>query len=155
VVAYTYDNHSFSFWRITCTWLFFCFSALYLFTILIMKISKEQQSVVAIVLGLLVIALLNHNYLFLAVAGIVALAFPFSFLNKPVHKGWMAISNILGWISSHIILFILFYLFLTPLSLLRKLLGKKDMMSHFPGKEKTAFHQRNHIYSSTDFRNPW
>ena len=120
-----------------------------------MKISKEQQSVLAIAAGLLVLAWLNHNYIFLAIAAIILIAFPFSFLNTSIHKGWMALSKILGWISSHCILFILFYFFLVPISFIRKLSGKQDTMKSVSEKQATLFYQRNHEYSSKDFLNPW
>jgi hypothetical protein len=155
MVADPYDNYSFSFWYFACTWLLVRIGALHLFFILIMKISKEQQSVIAITAGLLILGWLNHHYVFLAAAGIMAISFPFSFLNRPIHKGWMAISKILGWISSHVILFILFYLFLVPVSFLRKLFGKQDVMKFFSEKKSSAFYDRSHLYSSNDFINPW
>jgi hypothetical protein len=155
VVAGTYDHHTLSVWRTTDTGLFFCAGAIYLFIILSMKISKEQQSVIAIVAGLLFIAWLNHSILFLALSLIIAATFPFNFLLVPIHNAWTGLSKILGTISSHIILFIIFYFFLTPISLIRKMTHKKDSMRDFPGKENTGFYKRNHLYTDKDFLNPW
>jgi hypothetical protein len=155
MVADSHDNYTFSFRSAAYTWFLLCTGTLYLFFILIMKISKEQQSVIGIAAGFLLIAWLKHNDVFFLLAGMTAIAFPFPLLNKPMHKSWMALSKILGWISSHCILFILFYGLLTPISLLRKLLGKQDMQKNFPGKDNSAFYQRDHIYGLNDFLNPW
>ncbi|MFI5124515.1 MAG: hypothetical protein ACHQDF_04260 [Chitinophagales bacterium] len=120
-----------------------------------MKISKEQQSVLAIIAGLLAIALIKHRYAFLWAAGIMAICFPFGSLNRPVHKVWTAVSKVLGTISGQCILFILFFLFLVPLSALRKLFGKQEAMRNFRGNATSHFHQRNHLFIPKDFLNPW
>ena len=44
---------------------------------------------------------------------------------KPVHRVWMTVSIILGWIMTRVILSILFYLAVTPTSLLARLVGKR------------------------------
>jgi Na+/glutamate symporter len=49
---------------------------------------------------------------------------------KGVHKYWMAFAVLLGSIVSRIILFILFFLIVTPLSILAKVFGKKFFVSH-------------------------
>jgi hypothetical protein len=38
----------------------------------------------------------------------------------PVQKGWMAFANILGWVNTRIILGLLFYVVLTPISILAR-----------------------------------
>jgi hypothetical protein len=43
---------------------------------------------------------------------------------KPVYKVWMKFAAVMGWIMSRVILLILFYLVLTPTSLLLRLFGK-------------------------------
>ncbi len=51
------------------------------------------------------------------------------FLNvlKPINKLWMTAAIIIGWLMTRVILTILFYLVLTPISLLAKIL-KKDFL---------------------------
>ena len=49
---------------------------------------------------------------------------------KIPHKYWMAFAVILGSIVSRIILFILFFLIVTPLSILAKVFGKKFFISY-------------------------
>ena len=44
-----------------------------------------------------------------------------------VHKGWMAVGHVLGWINTRIILGFVFYLIVTPIGLFRRWLGKDPM----------------------------
>lgn len=53
--------------------------------------------------------------------GLGHLAYP---VMKPIHLVWMRLSQVLGWISTHVILTIFFYLIVTPTGLLMRLLGK-------------------------------
>ena len=154
MVAYTGYCDSFSFRDIAYRGVFFGVGSVYLFVVLAMKISKERQSVIAIVAGFLVIAWIKHSYTLLIAGAAVAVAFPFPVLYKRVHRFWMLISKVLGWISSHIILSILFYLFLTPIALLRRVMGKRDMKVLLENEE-SGFYERNHVYAGKDFLNPW
>ena len=45
----------------------------------------------------------------------------------PIHKGWMWIGHVLGWINTRIILGIVFYGLVTPIGLVFWLLGKDTM----------------------------
>jgi Saxitoxin biosynthesis operon protein SxtJ len=64
----------------------------------------------------------------LVVAGCLllpAVVFPRSLIW--VHKGWMAIGHVLGWINTRIILGIVFYVIVTPIGIFRRWLGKDPM----------------------------
>jgi hypothetical protein len=54
-----------------------------------------------------------------------ALAFPRGLFW--VHKGWMALGHILGWINTRIILGVVFYFIVTPIGVFRSWLGKDPM----------------------------
>lgn len=45
-------------------------------------------------------------------------------LLKPVHKVWMSLAILMSWIMTRIILCLLFYLGITPISFLARLFGK-------------------------------
>jgi hypothetical protein len=47
-----------------------------------------------------------------------------------VHKGWMAIGHVLGWINTRIILGVVFYVIVTPIGIFRRWLGKDPMGRH-------------------------
>jgi multisubunit Na+/H+ antiporter MnhG subunit len=61
------------------------------------------------------------------VSGIfLALAFTFPIALKYPHWAWMKLAHALGWINTRILLTILFYLLVTPVALIRRLLGKAE-----------------------------
>jgi hypothetical protein len=45
----------------------------------------------------------------------------------PIHKGWMWIGHILGWINTRILLGIVFYGLITPIGMVFRLMGKDTM----------------------------
>jgi hypothetical protein len=44
-----------------------------------------------------------------------------------VHKGWMAVGHVMGWVNTRIILGIIFYVVVTPIGILRSWLGRDPM----------------------------
>lgn len=44
-----------------------------------------------------------------------------------IHKGWMFIGHVMGWINTRIILGFFFYVVLTPMGLVARLMGKDFM----------------------------
>ena len=44
-----------------------------------------------------------------------------------IHKGWMTLGHIMGWINTGVILGVVFYIVLTPIGMVRRLLGKDPM----------------------------
>ncbi len=51
----------------------------------------------------------------------------FPALLRPLYRVWMGLSLILGWFVSRIILIFLFYVILTPVGLIARLVGKRFM----------------------------
>lgn len=58
-------------------------------------------------------------------------------LLAPLHKGWMWIGHILGWINTRILLGLVFYLLVTPIGLLFRLMGKDTMRQAFAESSTT------------------
>jgi hypothetical protein len=54
----------------------------------------------------------------------LALAWQFPAALKYPHWAWMKLAHVLGWINTRILLTLLFYLLVTPVALVRRLLGK-------------------------------
>lgn len=63
-------------------------------------------------------------------------------LLRPFHKLWIGLSLVLGFVMSRIILTILFYLVVTPIGLLAKLVGKKFMPLGFDKTTETYWEKR-------------
>lgn len=49
----------------------------------------------------------------------------------PIHKGWMWIGHVLGWINTRILLGVVFYGLVTPIGLIFRLMGKDTMRQTF------------------------
>ena len=56
---------------------------------------------------------------------------------RPVHRVWMFIGNILGWINSRIILSLIFYLVVTPVRIAMSVTRKDPMNRTFDGSAET------------------
>lgn len=76
-----------------------------------------------------VLAALGGTLLLLAAAAPVLLAAP--------HRGWLAFAKVLGRVNSAIFLFLTFFLVLTPLALVLRLLGRDELRRRGPAPAST------------------
>jgi hypothetical protein len=67
--------------------------------------------------------------------GLSHLAYP---IMKPIHIGWMTFAFALGWINTRILLGIFFYLILTPIGVVMRLLGK-DILDEKIERSATSY----------------
>lgn len=81
----------------------------------------------------------KEHYLLLFCMGVFFLLFGFIFpvLLKPVHKVWMAIAIIIGYVMTRVILCALFYLVITPMAFFSRLFGKDALELKFDRKTVT------------------
>ena len=61
----------------------------------------------------------------------IFLGLVFPFLLKPLYWPWMIFAVILGWFMTRLILAILFYLVITPIGLITRLLGKLSIETNW------------------------
>ena len=64
---------------------------------------------------------------------------------KPFNKIWMGLAIVLGFFMSRLILTVLFYIALTPISLVAKLVGKQFMILKYDKSAKTYWEKRKII----------
>jgi Saxitoxin biosynthesis operon protein SxtJ len=83
-------------------------------------------------------------YLYFGVAGLILIVVGilFPIVLKPLNKIWMSLAVVLGWFSSRIILTIVFYLVLTPISIIAKISGKKFLDLKFKLGSETYWIKR-------------
>ena len=55
----------------------------------------------------------------------------------PIHRGWMWIGHVLGWINTRIILGVIFYGLITPTGIVFRMLGKDTMRQTFSDTSST------------------
>jgi multisubunit Na+/H+ antiporter MnhG subunit len=128
-------------------------------TLLIKDVSATQckDSGLALVLICLILALTTSSQYFLPAAIIVLLVtMTAPGLFKPFARFWFGFSHVLGTFVSRILLTLLFYVLVTPVGLVRKVLGKDAMQLKAWKKGHTSvFHNRDHQYKRQDLEHPY
>lgn len=85
----------------------------------------------------------------LAVMILPALFYPFTLF-------WMNLSEILGKLMSKVILTVIFFLFVCPVAVFRRLLGRDPLkLKLFKKDSDSVFFWRNHCYAKDDFITPF
>lgn len=128
-------------------------SAIYLFFVL-MKWKTKHTSLAVIAVGFGLFYFLLHKNWMLVPIGLVLIGFVIAPVGEWIHRGWMLLAKVLGWINSRILLTVLFFVILTPVALLARLLGKTSIQLK-PGNTKSRFTIRNHRYKKEDLEFPW
>ena len=123
------------------------------------KITTEQckdSGLALVLLGLLWALYSGERYILIAaiLCLVLAMSVPGSF--KPFAKLWFKLSHALGTVVSSCLLTVLFYLLVTPVGLLRRMLGKDAMqLKAWKVGTGSVFHVRDHSYRSTDLDHPY
>ena len=100
--------------------------------------------------------LVRHRHSIFITSGISVLFFIFAFIMpnflKPIYVSWMKLAFILGWINTRLILIIMFYLILTPISIVIKLLGK-DLLDKRIDKNKGSYWHKKEskVFNISDY----
>lgn len=100
--------------------------------------------VVLILISLLSWYLGKASFVYFSIAGglFVILAFIAIPVLRPFHKLWMMLALLMGFVMSRVILTILYYLVLTPIGLIAKLVGKKFIPLGFDKNANTYWEKR-------------
>ncbi len=59
-------------------------------------------------------------------------------LRRPLHAGWMRAVTPVGWVVSHVVLGFIYYLVITPIGLLMRLL-RRDRLQLSSGENATSY----------------
>lgn len=123
------------------------------------EITSEQSkdSGLALVLIALLLALWGPTKYFLPL-GIVLLVLVMTApaMFGPFAKLWLGASHALGSIVSRVLLTGLFYLMVTPVGLLRRMMGKDAMqLRSWKQGSKSVFRERNQLFVPEDLEHPY
>lgn len=118
-----------------------------------MNWQTRHTSLLVIITGFCLFYFLFRATWLLVPAAIAVPGFFHAGYGEFIHRGWMKLAMLLGWINSRILLTVLFFLVLTPVALVARLLGKTSIRKN-PDKV-TQFVKRNHLYTKTDLQHPW
>jgi|WetSurMetagenome_2_1015567.scaffolds.fasta_scaffold90461_2 hypothetical protein len=114
------------------------------------KSSKKELRNFALTIGIVLILislifLIKSKFnllLFVIGALIIVLGFTIPKLLLPIQKLWMILAVLLGWLSTRIILGLLFYLVMTPIKYVSKLFGKNFLDLKIDKKQKSYWNYR-------------
>ena len=117
--------------------------------------SDPSKTNLTICLGFIIIYFFSENSLFITIALIVgSLGLISEKSNLSIEKCWFLLAKILGYIVPNIILGLIFYLILTPISLIY-LLFNKDGKIQSKTKKPSQFITVNKNFKPSSFENPW
>ena len=118
---------------------------------------QAKDTGMALVLVCLIVFLVTREVRYVTIATALLLLdmiAPSTF--KPAARLWFGLSGLLGAVMSRVILSLIFYLVLTPMGLLRALLGKDPMRRRqFKKSDASAFRVRDHAFVAADIEQPF
>jgi hypothetical protein len=119
-----------------------------------MKTDTSKSTILVISMGFLIVYLVFNWHLAVMVSLVVGgIGIISSYLSKKIEWVWMKLAQLLGYIIPNILLTILFFLFLYPISLLSKLFSKDPLM--LSNEYKTYFIDINKEIDKKNFEKTW
>ena len=103
--------------------------------------------VVLILISLFLWYLGKVSFMYFSIIGglLIILAFIAIPVLRPFHRLWMMLALLMGFVMSRVILTLLYYLVLTPIGLLAKVVGKKFMPLGFDMNAATYWEKRSEV----------
>jgi hypothetical protein len=111
------------------------------------KESKKDLRKFGLTVGIVLLAIASllywkgkENYTAFEIIGgfLVVVSILFPIILRPLNKIWMTLAILMGWIMTRVILIVIFFIVLTPLSLIARLIGK-DFLDLKIDKEKNSY----------------
>ena len=119
--------------------------------------AQARDTGMALTLVCLLVALLADKRPFLT-AGILLLVTDMTLpaLFKPAAVLWLGLSQLLGAVMSRVLLSVIFLTVVTPVALVRRMLGKDAMQMRKWKKDATSvFRVREHTFTARDIETPY
>lgn len=119
-----------------------------------MNWEKALETIIVLALAALIIFLvMDVNWLLYVSIALLVLSIISKKATILIGKVWLSFSYYLGVFMNSIIMFIIFFLFLVPISFFQRLFGKNQILK----KETNNSHFviRNHWYTKKDIEKPW
>lgn len=122
-------------------------------------ISKKQASDtgMAMTLIMLLLGYFTQNVIYFKIAIpvlVIAMAFPMFFY--PVAIIWFGLTTLLGQVVSKVLLTVIYFVILFPVSIIRQFMGKDSLdLKTFKKSTKSAMVTRDHQFVSKDIEHPY
>ena len=100
--------------------------------------------IVLLVLGGVLVWAGKPSYPYFLGAGsfLVFSGLSFPFVLEPLHKAWMALAHVMGWVMTHVLLSLFYYLVLTPIAVLGRIAGKEFLDRKIHASKDTYWNKR-------------
>lgn len=134
------------------------YGAVYLYIILDIPMAdkKTMQTILVIVTGFTVVFILSRLKTFLSLAIIVSVGSLLSdYVAGKIAWAWDKLAEGLGFVTSKILLTMVFFIFLTPVAALARLFSKKDSLQLKKSSGSSYYIAREHAYIKNDLENVW
>jgi hypothetical protein len=119
-----------------------------------MERTKTLETSLVLTTGFLLIFIITQNELFLYISlGLGVTGIFFKPIAKYIAVAWFKLADILSYVTSKIILGILFFAVLFPVSILYKLLNNDKLK--LKRSETSNWVERNHAFSASDIEKIW
>jgi len=119
-----------------------------------MRWSKSKETMLILIGALVIGYRYSRQPVCLWIAGLLLLIGLFvPMLSDGIHRAWMKLSEGLGFVMSRVLLTVIFFLVLTPLGLISRLLGKNDLI--LTPTEPSTFKVKEQVYTKEDLEHPW
>lgn len=125
-----------------------------------MNRQKHLETILVLVLALGVFYWFSHikrpetaKYILLAalILGLIGVFLP-SIADK-IHWAWMKLAHAMGWVMSKVILTIVFFVFLFPMAMIVKIMGKSNVKMKAGGN--SYYKERNFLYDKDSLEHVW
>lgn len=116
---------------------------------------KDTGMAMALLLLLIFVKTRRNGWLYAALTvQVIDMVLPRVF--APVAVLWFGLAHILGTVMSRVLLSILFFGLVTPVGILRRLLGKDSLkLRAFKASGESAMLIRNHVFIAKDIEKPY
>jgi hypothetical protein len=118
---------------------------------------KALETICILALACIALGLLFElKVLFYAALLLLFIGAFFRKLSLIIARGWLKFAHVLGTVKSQVILTLIFFLFLTPIAVLYRIV-KGDFMKlkRSKGHSKSYWIEKDHHYVSKDLENVW
>jgi len=120
-----------------------------------MKKEKNLETMLTISTGLLVFYFIFNLKILIIIALFVSLiGIFFNYLSGKISWLWLKLAEYLGYITSKILLTLIFYCFLTPIAIISRLFNKSNLQLN-KKVEGSYWITRNYKYKPEDLKNVW
>ena len=121
--------------------------------------SREQakDTGLALVLVSLIVFFVTREIRYVTIAAaLLLLDMIWPSFYKPAAKIWFGLSHVMGTVMSKVLLTAVYFVVLTPMGLLRALLGKDAMrLRQFKQGGDSVFRVRDHAFAAADIEQPF